>query len=72
MNDNSSKEGLDVRETGLISALWVTFSSMKTAIVLLLLLAVISVAGTLIPQGGPPDMYYQMYGPVKGWIINRF
>lgn len=72
MNNNSSKGGLDVRETGLISALWVTFSSMKTAIVLLLLLAVVSVAGTLIPQGGPPNMYYQMYGPVKGWIINRF
>jgi cytochrome c biogenesis protein len=57
---------------GLARELWLTFSSMKTAIVLLLVLAIVSVIGTLIPQGGPPDMYYQKYGQVKGWIITKF
>ncbi len=54
------------KEPGLIRALWVFFSSMKTAITLLLLLAIGSVIGTIIPQGGPPEMYIQKYGQGNG------
>ena len=56
-------------ETGLMRALWVFFSSMKTAIVLLLVLAVASVMGTVVPQGGPPEQYVEQYGRAKAAVI---
>lgn len=52
-------------DTGLLAALWQTFSSMRTAVILLLVLAVFSVLGTLIPQNAPEEMYIQKYGVGK-------
>jgi len=61
-DDASSQE---TREIGFVEAVWRLFSSMKTAIALLLLLALASIVGTLIPQGSPPQMYVQRYGEAK-------
>ncbi len=57
------------RDIGALEALWVFFSSMKTAITLLLILAVASVAGTIVPQNQPPDAYIKAYGQAKYSII---
>ena len=48
---------------GLTRALWVFFGEMKTAIVLLLVLAFISIIGTVIRQNASPDEYIALYGP---------
>lgn len=69
MEDELRNPGANPKDPGLIKALWVFFSSMKTAIVLLLLLAVGSVVGTVVPQGGPPEMYVQQYGRAKASVI---
>ena len=45
---------------------WKFFASVKLAIVLLILLAVASVIGTLIPQGRPPAEYAARYGQLAG------
>ena len=50
------------RDIGALEALWALFSSMKTAIVLLLILALGSVAGTVIEQNQPPEVYLKAYG----------
>lgn len=52
-------------DTGLTKALWTLFSSMKTAIVLLLLLAIVSILGTVIEQKSVPEMYVMRYGEGK-------
>ncbi len=48
--------------TNLGKILWTTFSSMRTAVTLLLLLAAVSVIGTIIPQGASPEDYAR-FGP---------
>lgn len=45
-----------------VARLWGFFSSMKTAIALLLILAAASVVGTVIEQGLPAEMYIGRYG----------
>lgn len=57
------------QQAGLTQALWVFFSEMKTAIVLLLLLAVVSILGTVIRQGATPEEYVHLYGPRVSTII---
>jgi cytochrome c biogenesis protein len=54
--------GVDMR------SVWKFFSSVKLAIVLLILLAVASVIGTLIPQGQPPAAYADRYGQLAGLL----
>jgi cytochrome c biogenesis protein len=49
-----------------MKSVWRFFSSVKLAIVLLILLAVASVIGTLIPQGRPPAEYAARYGQLAG------
>lgn len=49
-------------DIGALEALWVFFSSMKTAITLLLILAVASIAGTVIEQNQPAEVYVKAYG----------
>jgi len=49
-------------DIGPLEALWVFFSSMKTAIVLLLILAATSIAGTIIQQNQPDEFYIKTYG----------
>ena len=45
------------------------FASMKLSVVLLLLIACISVVGSLIPQSLPLDNYQQLYSPVVYQIL---
>lgn len=49
----------------LLQTLWALFSSMKTAITLLLLLATLSILGTVIQQNGIPEEYLRIYGARK-------
>lgn len=72
MEDDLNRQPETTKDPGLIKALWVFFSSMKTAIVLVLLVALGSVIGTIIPQGGPPEMYIQNYGQAKASLALRF
>lgn len=72
MEDELRQPAAEAKDPGLMKALWVFFSSMKTAIVLLLLLAVGSVIGTIVPQGGSPEMYVQRYGQAKASIVRIF
>ena len=53
------------RETGAFEALWKLFSSMRTAITLLLVLAAVSVVGTVIPQKGLTQDYIGAYGTAR-------
>jgi len=46
--------------------IWSFFSSIKVAVVLILILAILSVAGTVIPQGQSPEFYGLHYSPV--WV----
>ncbi|OFX17080.1 MAG: hypothetical protein A2Z18_00300 [Armatimonadetes bacterium RBG_16_58_9] len=50
------------KEIGALEALWSFFSSMKTAIVLLLVLALASIAGTIVEQNQPDAYYVKEYG----------
>jgi cytochrome c biogenesis protein len=54
--------GVDVRSA------WKFFASVKLAIALLILLAVASVIGTLIPQGQPSAAYAARYGQLAGLL----
>lgn len=69
MEDESIRPDNNAKDPDLLKALWVFFSSMKTAIILLLVLAVASVIGTVIPQGGSPEMYLQQYGRGKSAVL---
>jgi len=52
-----------------MSKLWDFLSSAKLAIILFLILAFISIFGTIIPQGEPSQFYLMKYGPSLGKII---
>ena len=49
------------KEKGFLSALWDSLSSVRLTIPLLILLAVASIFGTLIPQNGTPEEYLRIY-----------
>lgn len=61
-NGEHHSKGQEIKS---LQALWVLFSSMKTAIFLLLLLATLSVLGTVISQNALPEEYLRIYGPFK-------
>jgi cytochrome c biogenesis protein len=48
---------------------WKLFSSPRLAIFLMMVLAGISILGTLVPQGREPQFYVQEFGPAKAWWI---
>ncbi len=48
---------------------WRFFASVKLALVLLILLALSSIMGTLVPQGLPPEAYAARYGSLAGFFI---
>ncbi len=48
-------------EKGLLSALWDSLSSVRLTIPLLIVLAVVSIFGTLIPQNATPEEYLRIY-----------
>ncbi|MHB1458175.1 MAG: cytochrome c biogenesis protein ResB [Armatimonadota bacterium] len=73
MNDGTEKRPPKGQEAKFFEALWGLFSSMRTAIVLLLLLATVSILGTIIPQNAMPmEQYEKAYGPIKFSLIKLF
>ena len=62
--DGIEETAPEAKEIGLPAALWRTFSSMKTAIVLLPILAAASVAGTIIEQNAPAGAYNPSVYPI--------
>lgn len=65
INDSGEKQPSKGQEARFFEALWGLFSSMRTAIVLLLLLAGVSILGTVIEQNAMPEQYLRAYGPSK-------
>jgi cytochrome c biogenesis protein len=55
----------------LVATLWGFLSSLKLLIVLLLLLAVLSIAGTIIEQDRPLQEYYRYFRPLTVAIFNK-
>jgi cytochrome c biogenesis protein len=51
-----------------MKSIWKFFASVKLAITLLILLAVASIVGTLIPQGQSPAFYAVRYGQMSGFF----
>ena len=49
------------KEKGLLSTLWDSLSSVRLTIPLLIVLAVVSIFGTLIPQNATPEEYLRFY-----------
>ncbi len=47
----------------IIDSIWLFFTSMKVAVFFIILLAIVSIAGTLIPQSEQTDIYQHMYSP---------
>ena len=68
-NDDVQDDSLESQQVSLTKALWKFFGEMKTAIVLLLLLAVFSILGTVIRQNGMPEEYLATYGARNYAII---
>ena len=62
--DGIEEAAPEAKEISLLTALRRTFSSMKTAIVLLLILATASVAGTLVEQNAPAGAYNPSVYPI--------
>ncbi|MEQ8187946.1 MAG: cytochrome c biogenesis protein ResB [Candidatus Eremiobacterota bacterium] len=52
-----------------IDYIWMFFTSMKVAVFFIILLAIVSIAGTLIPQSEQTDMYQNIYSPFWYHII---
>lgn len=69
--ENSGRPSNKPGEIGATEAFWAFFSSMKTAIVLLLVLAAASIAGTVIPQNEPPEFYINKFGAQKYALMQR-
>ncbi|MDO9068358.1 MAG: cytochrome c biogenesis protein ResB [Deltaproteobacteria bacterium] len=53
-----------------LHSLWDFFCSLKLTMFLLISLAVISIIGTVIPQGTPPEEYLAQIGPAKIKLYN--
>jgi cytochrome c biogenesis protein len=51
-----------------MKSVWRFFASVKLAITLLILLAIASVVGTLIPQGQSPAFYAARFGQMSGFL----
>lgn len=64
-HNRSGGEQQEDTEVTVIDAVWSFLSSMRTAIILLLILAAASVAGTLIEQNQPAELYIRAYGAGK-------
>jgi cytochrome c biogenesis protein len=57
---------------GIIPGLIDGFASVKLALVLLIILAVTSILGTILPQGQPLEFYGQAYTPFSAKVIGVF
>ncbi len=59
------------RKTDFVDRIWGFFTSLKLVIVLLLILAVLSIAGTIIQQNKPLHEYYRFYKPETVALFNK-
>ncbi len=58
-------------DRGFLQALWDFFCSLKLAIFLIIILAITSIIGTIIPQGPPPDEYLQTISQTKYLVYQK-
>lgn len=64
MQQNKTKAAsAQASEAGFVDKVWDIFTSLKLAIFLLLILSIISVAGTIIQQNLPINEYYKFFRP---------
>ena len=66
------KEPANPKESGLLTILYDLFRSLKLTIFLLILLAILSIIGTLITQNATPSEYIQRYGLGLYEVLNFF
>ena len=69
---NESKDNVKAKERGLVSILYDFFRSLKLTIFLLILLAILSIIGTLITQNAASDEYIQRYGASLYEVLDFF
>jgi cytochrome c biogenesis protein len=69
---NESKARISEKEEGLLDILLNLFRSLKLTIVLLILLAILSIIGTIIKQNAPSVEYIQRYGVDLYNVLNFF
>ena len=67
-----SKETVDEKESGFASIIYDLFRSLKLTISLLVLLAILSIIGTVITQNATRPEYIQRYGPGLYEVLNFF
>jgi cytochrome c biogenesis protein len=70
MNDSKANEKAD--EKGFVNILYDFFRSLKLTIFLLILVAILSIIGTLITQNATPDEYIQRYGASLYEVLDFF
>lgn len=54
---------LKENKQNIIDFIWMFFTSMKVAVFFIILLAIVSIAGTVVPQSEQTDIYQNMYSP---------
>ena len=69
---NESKETVKAKESGFFSIIYDLFRSLKLTITLLILLALLSIIGTLIAQNASRMEYIQRYGVGLYEVLNFF
>jgi cytochrome c biogenesis protein len=69
---NESKETVKTKESGFLSIIYDLFRSLKLTITLLILLALLSIIGTLIAQNASRVEYIQRYGIGLYEVLNFF
>ncbi len=67
-----SKDAAKVKESGFLSIIYDLFRSLKLTISLLILLAILSIIGTLITQNATRPEYIQRYGIGLYEVLNFF
>ena len=73
MNEEQAKQIRPEIELGdILAALWRSLRSPRTTFYLLVIIAVCSVIGILIPQGQPPEYYIHKYGELGASVVHRF
>lgn len=73
MNEGQAKQVRPEIELGdILAALWRGLRSPRTTFYLLVIIAIGSVIGILIPQGQPPEYYSHKYGQLGASVIHHF
>ena len=54
----------------IFKAIFALLTSTKLGIVVMVLLALLSLVGVTVPQGGSPETYREMYGSFRGGLVS--